>query len=449
MLKSHKEIYDVLLKKDDIDGDIWMAIECCLNHKSYDHGKLLIGQSEAQKFGQIFTEGFTSEEERQKTLEEAKRKLKKLDIVGAGTQFIFGPLKKLNDQLTTEEENILKFGKSKASTVKKVSVIIRIILIQAIRQGSIAIDDIIIPFSKILIKALASAAAWTALTTVVGAIGGAGFGSIPGFIGGIGSAFVAGLPLTLITTLPVLIKGSIKLIKEIFRKGNPLRGVPLIIPIIPIVGLDPGSLTLAALGGLPLIIAVAGPLLIKLFVNYIKSRRKNKTPSPKNNQDVKAELIAAIAEVPVDTVPKSQLAVTKIKDTQQIGGKITTNDSYSERLVELYNEKKHGKLIKTEYKNPTGVVSINTEDKSLHSYTLFEYGDKGAKYQRMENGKNVMTGFTKHDNTTLLENIDKSHELVKKLTPFHLGIVLAGEYGVKGSALSITKMIMDVVSELS
>lgn len=428
-----KLIYDLIIKDEDKSGDIWMMIECCIEDKK------LIGQSitdDVEDLTKRLSSTFSNKEE---TIEIAKKKLKDFNIVGSGTEFIFGPLKRLNTELTEEEANILKFGPSKASTAKKISTIIKIVLIQAIRQGSIAIDEILIPFSKIIIKALATAAGWVALTTVVGAIGGAGIGSIPGFIGGVATSFIGGLPLTIISALPVLVKGTISLIKEIFRKDNPLKGVPLILPIIPVLGVDPLSISLAALGGLPTIMVVAGPLLVKLFYNYIKNRRKDPAPKPKTNQDVKSEIIAAISEIPVSEVPKDEIVITKTSDLELIGKKLSMFQR--EELYSLTTTKLHENYMDYQY----AIITRNNNNKNIEKGIFFNYNDKNAEYMILDRTKKEK-GYINHINNKLLENIDKL--LLKKYDPFHIGILMAMEYCKNKDTLSVSKMIIDTVMKL-
>lgn len=184
-------------------------------------------------------------------------------------------LKKLRSTLSERELDILKMRTSyKASFEERTSLVLRILVLEGIRQGSVIIKEITIPMARVLGVATIGALIGGAGGGIVGAVFGAGVGTIPGALT---TAVIGALPALLIKGVPIVVKGMVKFIEEVVRDDNIIRGLPI------------GLLNPVVLG------AIAAPLIIRLLFNYVKTRIFLRIPAPKSQAGINNELMLLIS----------------------------------------------------------------------------------------------------------------------------------------------------------
>lgn len=164
-------------------------------------------------------------------------------------------LSKLEAELSPSERDVLLLRRtnSKLSFKRKLELVFKVVILEVIRQGAVFIDKLAVPLLKALPPLLLNAA----IINVVGFFS------------------------TLVTKIiPVIVGGTISMLKDAFRDKNILKGVPFFS-----FGLQPISL-----------LVIAPALIARLFINYIKARVKNPIKVPKTRADIENEIVLMVTE---------------------------------------------------------------------------------------------------------------------------------------------------------
>lgn len=184
-------------------------------------------------------------------------------VKGDSLTAIVESLGNLKAELTEKEEAIFR-GKANGtvSLPSRAAIVMRIAVLEAIRQGSTFVKEFTLPMLKVIGVAAIGALVGGTSGGILGAAATAGVGAVPAAIT---AAFLGAMPGLILKGLPLAVKAFKRFIKEIQRDDNLLKGYPIGLAV-----LSP-----------PLLGVVVGPLFIKLIVDYMKYRVKTGVPPPK------------------------------------------------------------------------------------------------------------------------------------------------------------------------
>jgi len=379
--ESEKEIIIFILEGVGFKNPTLLFNSRC---NEIDHSSLMISQriGKNSKFVKMTNGKFKIKENIVKELEEqSKERMKLLDPVGVSTSsLIYKPLKFLNEKLLKNEQEMVLNGTSKKNTIQKMIILAKLVLVQMLRQGSIVVNEFLIPFNKLIWSTVAVAAVTVGISSVLGV----GLGGIGGFVAGTTISLVGGIPFTIIATIPIIVKTVIKLFKEVWRKDNGLRGVDFTPMFLGMLFIPP----LFTAVKIPYILfAAILPVLTKLLIGFVKGLLKGKYVIKKKPSlsEAKEILINLLVDGP-------SALFNKIK------GKLLTK----ERIIEgnyqypskphLYNDyllqtfqKKHLKdmflsSIQDELRNDVITYSIimKNKNKSLFDLKLVAFTETGV-----------------------------------------------------------------------
>lgn len=324
----------------------------------------------------------------------------------------FSPITAVTGVATNALKDLeVKLQKNKGP--KKIGTLLRIILIESIRRGSRAIDEIIAPFADILLNTVLLTAGGTA----IGAATGLGVGGIPGFLAGL-SASIPGIIIESATLIPAIIR----LIKDEFRKGNPLNQIKevrfiknsalaaavLIAPFL----FNPATLpaTLTAM------VALVPPFVTGVLIKYIKDRRKSKVAAPSTKEGMKLELIAAISGEPIDKIisdskkSQEQLEQEEVQRLQSNNSLINYNKSIDYILCKKHKDKLKNVSIQRLMQH----IYNGNRDKAI--YDIMKYNPK-CSFQLIQTVLNDLSDLMNNDEFTLkISDRLRSRKIFNKLS---------------------------------
>lgn len=337
-------------------------------------------------------------------------------IAGVSGLFL-DPLKKLKNELTEEDKKIISGESKKSGIIRRLEIILRIYIIELVRSNAVFIDELIVPFFEVLKDAVVGAAVTTTISTILGSII-PGLGNVVGFAAGFATSIVGGLPLTVITLVVKLVPAFIRVLKDIFRKDNPLRGditnLLLATALGPII-ISSGGAAIPAL--IPII---GGALFFSLVTNFVRLIIKSKRKLPKTDEGKKeyfTSMVAGVSPTELDPTRINSNINDRYKNShtvQNFPEKNTDNDSDILCSISTYNNSNYEEIknlinSKLDNQNLEGFVTRNIKNNKIHTFYLFKDDNDKIDYVHRNNEGELNFGTIKKQN-----NYDIAYKLINK-----------------------------------